>query len=494
MSKQQSRDFVFGNCTDVGKVRERNEDYMGFFENQNGAFFIVCDGMGGHSGGDIAAQLAVNSIREFYDTQYYEEVSESIYQAIQFANQRIYEYGQSQLHLQGMGTTCVLMMIRDGYIYHGHVGDSRLYHHSLKQIRPLTKDHSFVQALVDQGVISEEDALTHPRRNELLRALGTQPFVDVTVSESPFRPEKGEMFLLCTDGLTGLVSDGGIEQILNLETDVQSKALQLVDLANTLGGIDNTTVQLIEFTRNASSGGGKQASSRASSSGDTSFGSTQPQSFPRPKKSPRDSQPENIDPISETVYDRRRDKMSDIVTVSNTDLFSYQPILTRAFVILVIIVAGYLLYKNTVGRSPLFAIGGSGNIASDSTRALEVEARWYEYFWNSNTKLKKAKEKFDRSKEKLKELNDKRKKTFQAIKKFFKNKEVRHIANTLKEKQETLQDIASKYNSEIIWILRANGVNSEAELLDLDTLAIPLEPPTLPEAEAENQEESESKE
>lgn len=486
MNAQQSRDFIFGNCTDVGKIRERNEDYMGFFENQNGAFFVVCDGMGGHSGGDVAAQMAVNTIREFYESQYYADPNESIYQAIQYANQQIYQYGQSQLHLQGMGTTCVLMMIRGGVIYHGHVGDSRLYYHSFHKIRPLTKDHSFVQALIDQGVISEDDALTHPRRNELLRALGTQPFVDVTVSEHPVKPTRGDIFLLCTDGLTGLVSDGGIEQILNLEIDVQQKALQLVDLANTLGGIDNTTVQLIEFKR-APSGKVEIPKENYIPSSNQSLDNTQPQAYTRPKKSPRDTQPETVEPISEVVYERRNNR-SDIVTVSSTELFKFNvpPYLTRAFVIIIVLVVGYLIYMNTVGRSPLFAIGGSGSLAQDSLRAIEVENRWYEFFWDSNPKLKKAKDSFDKGKEKLKEFNEYRKKTFRSVEKFFKNKKVEYIANTLKEKHETLSELAKKYNSEITWILRANGVKSEQELLEMDTLAIPLEPPILTESDEES--------
>jgi serine/threonine protein phosphatase PrpC/LysM repeat protein len=239
--------FQFGNHTDVGKVREANEDYLGYFENANGHLFVVCDGMGGHAGGATASQLAVESIRQFFEHGYYENLPEALRQSILFANQQIYAQANHNAHLQGMGTTCVVVIIRNDDVFYAHVGDSRLYLQSSNRLQRLTKDHSVVQEMVDQGLLREEDAENHPRKNQLTRALGTLQEVDVDVSEQSFHPVNGDILLICTDGLNGMINDSVIGQVLSEHTLVQNKAIKLVQLANDAGGYDNITVQLIQF-------------------------------------------------------------------------------------------------------------------------------------------------------------------------------------------------------------------------------------------------------
>ncbi|MEO1652331.1 MAG: Stp1/IreP family PP2C-type Ser/Thr phosphatase, partial [Bacteroidota bacterium] len=327
MENRNLKNFKFGNCTDIGKVRSQNEDYMGYFDNQNGDFFVVCDGMGGHAGGAVAAQKAVETIREFFQNQYYSQPEEAIYQALQYANQQIYLQAQENIALRGMGTTCVLMMLRDGLIYYGHVGDSRLYLRTEYGIKRLTKDHSFVQALIEQGLITEEEAENHPRKNELLRALGTQSFVDVSVSESPLKAVKHEQYLLCTDGLTSLVSDQGIDEVLNKNLTVQEKALRLVDLANTLGGYDNTTVQLIQFT----DGGQEIIMESGKSTQIDSQGSSN--NFNPPNQAYTGGSAQYIEPISESRYDDDYDRVQkSIVMSSQVSDGDYRPFLLRTFV------------------------------------------------------------------------------------------------------------------------------------------------------------------
>jgi PPM family protein phosphatase len=239
--------FQFGNHTDTGKVREANEDYLGYFETANGHLFVVCDGMGGHAGGATASQLAVNSIRRFFEHGYYDNLPEALRQAILFANQQIYAHASQNTHLRGMGTTCVVVMVRNNEVYYAHVGDSRLYLHSRNRLQRLTKDHSVVQEMVDQGLLNEADAENHPRKNQLTRALGTLPEVEIDVSPGPFQPSAGDTLLICTDGLNGMISDAMIGQVLSEKIPVQNKAIQLVQLANDAGGSDNITVQLIQF-------------------------------------------------------------------------------------------------------------------------------------------------------------------------------------------------------------------------------------------------------
>lgn len=240
--------FHFGNHTDVGNVRHENEDFFGYFETLNGALFVVCDGMGGHVGGATASQLAVNAIKTFAQQKYYEDPNEMLNLALQFANAQIYQEAQQKPALRGMGTTCVALLVRDQYVYYAHVGDSRLYFlPTSENLRRITTDHSFVQLLVDKGIITEDDAEMHPRKNELLRALGTQNTILVDVSPEPIAPNKGDIFLLCTDGLSGSINDNLIMRTLRESTEVQAKALQLVRLANSYGGDDNITVQIVEF-------------------------------------------------------------------------------------------------------------------------------------------------------------------------------------------------------------------------------------------------------
>ncbi|QHT67006.1 Stp1/IreP family PP2C-type Ser/Thr phosphatase [Rhodocytophaga rosea] len=248
------KNFQFGNHTDVGKVREANEDYLGYFENANGHLFVVCDGMGGHAGGATASQLAVDSIRRFFEHGFYDNLPEAMRQSILFANQQIYAHANQNTHLRGMGTTCVVVIIRNDEVYYAHVGDSRLYLQSAKGLKRLTKDHSVVQEMVDQGMLKEEEAENHPRKNQLTRALGTLPEVEVEVSQQPFHPAMGDTLLICTDGLNGMINDTTIQQILSERIPIQNKAMKLVQLANDAGGYDNITVQLIQFDTAAASG------------------------------------------------------------------------------------------------------------------------------------------------------------------------------------------------------------------------------------------------
>ena len=241
--------------TDVGLVRAANEDSHGESrpeENHgNGTLLIVCDGMGGHVGGAAASQMAVHSIKEHFAREYHDNPYVAISEAIQFANEQIYARAQAEPELRGMGTTCTLALFRGDNIYLGHVGDSRIYLTSDDKLHRLTKDHSFVQTLVDQGIITDAESETHARKNELTQALGIKPQVSPTVPESPVQMKAGDKLMLCSDGLCGLVNDPTMQEVLAQSDSIENKAAHLIELAKNAGGTDNITVTLAEVEQSA---------------------------------------------------------------------------------------------------------------------------------------------------------------------------------------------------------------------------------------------------
>lgn len=238
--------FAFGNATDVGRKRQRNEDYYANFETPNGYVFLVCDGMGGHAGGEKASRLAVDAIRRYLTSSRSGDPVRLLNEAFLHANREILDYAREHPELKGMGSTCVALLIEDGLYYYAHVGDSRIYHLSGSSLARLTRDHSFVQSLVDIGELSESEAEHHPRKNEITNALGLERMAPPSVSTVPVRPRTGDSFLLCTDGLTGMVDDRMIQRVLLENIPLQQKAHDLVQLANDAGGPDNITLQIVE--------------------------------------------------------------------------------------------------------------------------------------------------------------------------------------------------------------------------------------------------------
>jgi serine/threonine protein phosphatase PrpC len=230
--------------TDVGKVRSANEDNLGEAQTPNGHLFVVCDGMGGHVGGAQASLIAVNSIIEYFQREVYDNVIQAIDHALSFANEQIYASALSNLELKGMGTTAVILLIRGEECFVGHVGDSRIYLLSDGKLNRITKDHSFVQTLVDSGIIEDEDAENHPNKNQILQALGIASSVKGTISQTPILPKAGDMFLLCSDGLNGMVKDKNIEKIMQ-ENNLQVTAESLITAALNGGGQDNITASLV---------------------------------------------------------------------------------------------------------------------------------------------------------------------------------------------------------------------------------------------------------
>ncbi len=234
--------------SDVGKVRKANEDNAGMIERADGAnIFVVCDGMGGHVGGATASKIAVTGILQFLESRDLSNCESAISEALVFANQQVYANSLHNPDLHGMGTTCVLMIIKDDECYFGHVGDSRIYLHTDRELHRLTKDHSYVQQLVDMGEISDDQAESHPRKNQIMRALGIAADVQPELGARKLSPKNGDRILMCTDGLNGMINDKQIASIL-LQNSIREQCVQqLIKAALEHGGKDNVTATLIDI-------------------------------------------------------------------------------------------------------------------------------------------------------------------------------------------------------------------------------------------------------
>ncbi|MCU0341597.1 MAG: Stp1/IreP family PP2C-type Ser/Thr phosphatase [Spirosomaceae bacterium] len=237
--------------SDVGCVRTNNEDAARFVRPANstvrlqkGFLAIVADGMGGHAAGEIASQLAVETIAKTY-YQREEAPEESLFLAFTKANRDIWQAASRNSRQRGMGTTCTTLAISESRLYLAHVGDSRAYLFQNGQLIQLSTDHTYVQSLVEQGVITPAEADKHPERNVLTRAMGTHAKVEIDAAMLPQLLQDNDRLLLCTDGLYDYLANDEIAQFL-LNPQLGDTAQQLVECAKQRGGHDNITVLLIE--------------------------------------------------------------------------------------------------------------------------------------------------------------------------------------------------------------------------------------------------------
>lgn len=233
-----------GNYSDVGKAREINEDYFGSFSGNFGSLLIVCDGMGGHIGGEIASRLAVESISNHFEklNDGY-NISEEINKSLEAANTSIILKAKENPDLTDMGSTVVLVLVKNGLAYYTSLGDSRIYKIRDGVLQQITKDNSLVQQMVDSNIITQDEAKVHPKKNVITKALGTNDELELEIYE-PFKLLLNDKLILCSDGLTAHVDEEEFFQISE-NNPPQEAARKLVELANERGGTDNITVQIV---------------------------------------------------------------------------------------------------------------------------------------------------------------------------------------------------------------------------------------------------------
>lgn len=231
--------------TDMGRAREINEDSCCHLKVSDGCdLLMVADGMGGHNAGEVASMIAVKSITDYIKENVKsddgEKIVDSIKRAIQKANTDIYDESIQNQGYSGMGTTVTCAIACRDVIYIGHVGDSRAYILKDGKLYKITNDHSLVAELVKNGTITEAEAMHHPQKNIITRALGIDNQVEIDIEKVNTSP--GDIFLLCTDGLTNMLEEVRIEEILNNMKSPAEAAKKLIGEANDAGGYDNITV------------------------------------------------------------------------------------------------------------------------------------------------------------------------------------------------------------------------------------------------------------
>jgi serine/threonine protein phosphatase PrpC len=253
--------ITYGASSHVGMKRDHNED--SYLMMPEMGVFAVCDGMGGHASGEVASKLACDEIKQFFEmtssdrdatwpfkldkTNTYDE--NRIQVAVKLANKMVMERSKTDPKCRGMGTTFVgIYFTEEGKLLVAHAGDSRAYLYRGGELKRITIDHSLVEEYIRMGRLTEEEAKNFPQKNIILRALGQQEKLDVEVNSH--KPEDGDIFLVCSDGLSGMIDDARMQDILKAKgSDLDSCSQAMIDAANAAGGLDNVTCVLARWTK-----------------------------------------------------------------------------------------------------------------------------------------------------------------------------------------------------------------------------------------------------
>ncbi|ELS33523.1 MULTISPECIES: Stp1/IreP family PP2C-type Ser/Thr phosphatase [Pseudanabaena] len=242
---------LFAGATDTGCVRSANQD--SYYIDPEGRFFVVADGMGGHAGGEVASQIAVDSIRACLEALWDDETTpqQLMQDAISKANQAIINDQADHPVRSDMGTTIVILLFRDEQPWYCHIGDSRLYRLRGPKLEQISDDHTWIARAIQTGVVNPEDAKSHPWRHMLLQCLGREDVKSISAREIEWQP--GDRFLICSDGLTEELTDDRIAHHLKSIRNCQQAAQALIESAKLRGGRDNITVVIVSNELNANS-------------------------------------------------------------------------------------------------------------------------------------------------------------------------------------------------------------------------------------------------
>ncbi|MBF0409120.1 MAG: Stp1/IreP family PP2C-type Ser/Thr phosphatase [Candidatus Riflebacteria bacterium] len=231
--------------TDVGKVRSNNEDAI--FVTEKEGVFLVSDGMGGHKAGEIASEMSRDIISAaLLEIKTSQNLENSIREAFLKANQQVRDKSTESKDFQGMGCTCITLMLREQNFFLAHVGDSRVYLFRRGELKQMTRDHSYVEELFIRGLISEEEKKDHPYKNQITRYIGCSQKLEVDITSGPVW--NGDVFLMCTDGLSEMVPQNTIKEIFLKSNDVKTTVETLVDEALKNGGKDNVSAVAVQIT------------------------------------------------------------------------------------------------------------------------------------------------------------------------------------------------------------------------------------------------------
>ena len=236
--------FRYVTLTDVGLKRSNNEDSFGVYEVEKGLLVVVCDGLGGNKAGDVASKLAVETIAKTFQglkgTEYLERIKFSIFEA----NKIVMEESNKDFDRKGMATTVEALFLKDDTAYWGHVGDSRIYYLKNGKLKQLSKDHSLIQKLIDEGYLTLKEAENHPNKNIIMRALGDSDKIEVDLSKLKINTNDFGKFFICTDGVTAVLQNDELEKILNND-NVHYISEVIANLVEKRGAPDNYTFVII---------------------------------------------------------------------------------------------------------------------------------------------------------------------------------------------------------------------------------------------------------
>lgn len=242
--------MIISGKSNKGLVREINQDSMYLPKKNSIPLFIVADGMGGHKAGEIASKLTVDIIKneitqKSLDFSNLRDVKKAIKDAIKLANKEVFQYSLNHVECKGMGTTVTLGYVYNNFFVIAHVGDSRAYYLRDKKLIRITEDHSLVNELIRAGKITPSEALIHPQRNVILRAVGTSSDIDIDLNTIEINPS--DLFIICSDGLTNMINESEIQKIFEKNDDIEHACEQAIESAIYKGGKDNITVIGIRF-------------------------------------------------------------------------------------------------------------------------------------------------------------------------------------------------------------------------------------------------------
>lgn len=231
--------------TSAGADKKFNEDSLEVIEMQDGLLCLLCDGVGGEYGGDLAARIALKSAMYFFSSFDSKDYIERIKYAIEEANAFLFNHSLNTVSEKNMATTIELMFFTESFIYWAHIGDSRIYHLRSQRLHLLTKDHSMVQKLLDEGFISRSQAKNHPQRNVIINALGEYQHTQPDISKIKVNDFETNKFFICSDGVSNIVSNKELEEILNY-ADLEQMKIQIVKLIKQRGAPDDYSFIILE--------------------------------------------------------------------------------------------------------------------------------------------------------------------------------------------------------------------------------------------------------
>jgi len=240
--------FNYIRFTSAGFEKKFNEDAVETAEISGGLLAVLCDGVGGDNGSDLAARIALKSALYFFSASENIDYLEKIKQAIEESNSFVLNHSSTRVSLKNMATTLEIIFLKENVVYWGHIGDSRIYHLKSKRLNQITKDHSLVQKLLDEGYITHKQAANHPQKNVIIKALGDNDLIEPDISKIKLNENEDNRFFICSDGVSNLITDQELEELLigNELEEIKNRLIKMIKLR---GATDDFSFILIEITK-----------------------------------------------------------------------------------------------------------------------------------------------------------------------------------------------------------------------------------------------------